>query len=582
MTTSDIRTGVDFLGQFFSGTKAEVELRAFPSKHRIFTRKPNEIAAFLTANWNEDLYFGVATRKGGGDKSHCRELAAFFADVDDADENVLKKIESFTPEPSLINFSGGGYHAYWLLKEPMNAHDSRIEPILKGISSALDGDSSCAEIARILRVPGTFNHKPEYSEPVAVFTVRESWNRRYELADFAAFAQAPASINGNKRAAAPPISDELPVGQRRPALLSIAGSMRRRGAGTEEILAALVTMNGRRCKPPLDELELKAIAEDVPSRYQPHSEAGQKNADRDLQLGSISTAELFAAQESKIDWLAWPIAAIGLGSILDAPPKLGKTRLILEAIHASHTARTFLNFATKPMRVIYVSEQSQASLAMQAREVGFTGSEPIEKLRWITREFWSRFVFAEFLEKLEKQFLVGQNYNALIFDTWHTVARLEDENAASEVNRFGNLTIDLATRNHLALALARHDRKSGGEIGMSGRSSIQLSGLVDVILHLVRIPGQSNQRKLELLGRVPGLPNHQVIELVDGIYINRGEPEDSPAAIADRVALVRDWLDAEPKLSAADIVNRFAAMATPVAISVATAKRYRAEARSKK
>jgi putative DNA primase/helicase len=252
------------------------------------------------------------------------------------------------------------------------------------------------------------------------------------------------------------------------------------------------------------------------------AEAGRK-----VQLSSLSTAELFASQEQKIVWLAWPFAAVGLSSILDGLPKMGKSRFYLEGIHASRESRIFLGQATQPMRVIYVSEQSAASLAMQVREVGFSGSEPVEELRWFTREHWSRFTYEEFLAALETEYLNGAGYNCLVMDTWHTVARLEDENSASEVNRLGNLTLDLATRQKLALSLARHDRKSGGDVGLSGRSSIQLSGLVDVILHLVRLPGQAalTQRRLQLLGRVPGLPADQVIELCENGYRNYGSVE---------------------------------------------------------
>jgi hypothetical protein len=108
MTTGDIltNTAVDFLRQFFVGTKHDIELRALPNKRRLFTRKPNEIAAFLSANNQQSLYFGVATRKGGGTAERCRELPAFFCDVDSADRDTLKRIESFAPEPSIINFSG--------------------------------------------------------------------------------------------------------------------------------------------------------------------------------------------------------------------------------------------------------------------------------------------------------------------------------------------------------------------------------------------------------------------------------------------------------------------------------------------
>jgi hypothetical protein len=161
----------------------------------------------------------------------------------------------------------------------------------------------------------------------------------------------------------------------------------------------------------------------------------------------------------------------------------------------------------------------------------------------------------DFLEHLEKEFLIKANYNTLVFDTWHTVARLEDENAASEVNRLGNLTLDVATRNRLALVLGRHDRKSGGDIGVSGRSSIQLSGLVD-----------------------PGLPNEQVIDLVNGCYENWGEPV---APNVDRAAQVAEWVEHDPGLLGKDIVERFAAMIPAVSISVATANRYKAEAKAK-
>jgi hypothetical protein len=270
-------------------------------------------------------------------------------------------------------------------------------------------------------------------------------------------------------------------------------------------------------------------------------------------LGSLSTAELFRAQATAEDWLARPILAPGLSTIVDALPKVGKTVLILEGIHASFRAKPFLGWPTKPIRAVYVSEQSSASLAVQVREVGFTGQEPAEELRWITREEWSRYVYSDFLRQLENTCLAPGNYNALVFDTWHSIARLEDENDASEVNRLGNLTIDLATRRGTALCLGRHDRKSGGEVGLSGRSSIQLSGLMDVIVHLTRGNAPS-QRKLELVGRVPGLPYAQIIELQNGEYVNWGEPGDRDAA--DEIAALDKLLAAEPTIGYRSIAVR--------------------------
>lgn len=347
----------------------------------------------------------------------------------------------------------------------------------------------------------------------------------------------------------------------------------KREARHREVQAACETfLDGR--GEPLHALELQA-------RLQSYLEAAAAGTAATSLLGSCSTAELFTAQEKNIEWMVWPFAAVGLASILDALPKLGKTVFLLHGIRASREHRHFLNFPTKPMRVIYVSEQSRASLAMQAREVGFTGDEPINELRWITREDWSRYVYTDFLLKLEKEILEPGQYNCLVIDTLHTVARMEDERDASEVNRLGNLTIDIATRNQLALALGRHDRKSGGDIGISGRSSIQLSGLVDVILHLVRVPGKATQRKLELLGRVPNLPNEQLTDLVNGVYLNWGEPKPDES-VTDRVAQVAEWIDEQPDLTGEQIVAHFANLVPAVIITERTARRYRAEAAERK
>jgi putative DNA primase/helicase len=93
---------------------------------------------------------------------------------------------------------------------------------------------------------------------------------KYTLNSFAEFLPpAPPVGSNHQHAAAPPIAEEIPEGQRRTVVLSMAGTMRRRGANPEEIFAALSAMNARRCKPPLDSHEVYAIAADVSTRYTP-------------------------------------------------------------------------------------------------------------------------------------------------------------------------------------------------------------------------------------------------------------------------------------------------------------------------
>jgi hypothetical protein len=64
------------------------------------------------------------------------------------------------------------------------------------------------------------------------------------------------------------IGATIPEGQRNDTLMSLAGTMRRRGMGAEEIEAALLVTNNKRCDPPLATDEVKKIASSV-CRYKP-------------------------------------------------------------------------------------------------------------------------------------------------------------------------------------------------------------------------------------------------------------------------------------------------------------------------
>jgi putative DNA primase/helicase len=66
------------------------------------------------------------------------------------------------------------------------------------------------------------------------------------------------------------VAGEIPSGNRNGALTSLAGTMRRRGMGEEEIFGALEITNRLRCKPPLPEEEVRQICASV-ARYEPDS-----------------------------------------------------------------------------------------------------------------------------------------------------------------------------------------------------------------------------------------------------------------------------------------------------------------------
>jgi putative DNA primase/helicase len=178
---------VEFLNHLYSFCEGKIELRALPSKHRTFCgiQDHKAIDTFCKKHARENVYFGVATRAGGGTKEHILNIPAIWIDIDFKDcpkEAAHKKLKAFPLRPSLVIESGGGYHVYWLLKEAYTKEDiEAIEAVNRQLATALYGDLNACDASRILRMPDSTNFKYGPPRPVKCILSRDV---RYDLSDF--------------------------------------------------------------------------------------------------------------------------------------------------------------------------------------------------------------------------------------------------------------------------------------------------------------------------------------------------------------------------------------------------------------
>jgi len=184
--TRSMKNTLSFFKRLFGKTNGLIEIRCLPSKERIFNRDLKKLITFIQDNMDQNVYFGAATRKGkGGSKNYALEIPALWVDIDWKDfkrgkAEAMRLLKRFPLKPSIVVFTGHGMHVYWILQKPEKA-TSEIEGYLKGLALELKGDLSATELARILRVPGTFNYK--YGEKLPV--TRSIDNAlRYDLEDF--------------------------------------------------------------------------------------------------------------------------------------------------------------------------------------------------------------------------------------------------------------------------------------------------------------------------------------------------------------------------------------------------------------
>jgi hypothetical protein len=128
-------------------------------------------------------------------------------------------------------------------------------------------------------------------------------------------------------------------GSRHSLLASLAGSMRKRGMSPEALEAALLADNLARCKPSLEEAEVREIARDI-GRHPPDELAsclyrftplGESQTEEQAPTGPVPEAICLASViEQGIEWVWHNRIPRGANSLLDGPPGVGKSFILLD------------------------------------------------------------------------------------------------------------------------------------------------------------------------------------------------------------------------------------------------------------
>lgn len=140
-----------------------------------------------------DVYFGVhptreipTTTKNGkpvrpefvrGRVDLIDQINCLFAEFDAKDfaggkDAALRHVQALPDKPTILVDSGGGYHAYWMLKSglyiEMEEQLQDAADLQRAWVAEVGGDEGSKDLARVLRVPGTVNHKYPQKPPVGI------------------------------------------------------------------------------------------------------------------------------------------------------------------------------------------------------------------------------------------------------------------------------------------------------------------------------------------------------------------------------------------------------------------------------
>jgi hypothetical protein len=407
----DVSTA-EFLCQFVNG--GYLELRAIHHRDKDAPKPQRFLSVDRLAEVNEfatqygadhDLFFGVAERATikNGTLSNCSETFAVWADIDfkhTSEEGARSQLSIFPLQPSIQVHSGGGLHLYWLLNAAYELRDNptavRFKSLLRRLAHVLKADLTAAEPARVLRIPGTTNHK--YPRPVLVeYFDSES---RFDIADFEFLPEVEDHAKDRERQEqndgqltsdkerfavmrryreylAGADEDVRQHEKRDPVTFRLAAvGCKDFGLAVDDVFAVMWDWNQFRCKPPWTEAELRQKINNA-NKYGKHplgemrdKPLGGAELEQEVEFEATSYIEFsptfLAVEDPLIEYIIPELIPRGVICLDHGDPRTMKSLAAVEKAVAAATGTPAFGIERfrplRPFRVLYSSQEDPARM----------------------------------------------------------------------------------------------------------------------------------------------------------------------------------------------------------------------------
>ena len=258
-------------------------------------------------------------------------------------------------------------------------------------------------------------------------------------------------------------------------------AIRRKAIHFGEVLVKRASDSGTELVYTLDYLQ-KAGREIVSAQYRDGVWAERK-------LPFRTAAEIETETAATVDWIASPWGAAGAITELDGKVKAaGKTSWLLAMCRAILDGEPFMGEPTSKTPIVYLTEQNSTTFRVAMERAGLLGRDDFVVLSWAdTVSARWEVVVQEAVSECKRR-----GARLLVVDTMAQFAGLHGDSENNAGNALEAIRpLQLGAAQGLGVVFSRHERKSGGEVGDSGRGSSAFGGAVDTILSLRRPEGRT-------------------------------------------------------------------------------------------
>ena len=379
------------------------------------------------------------------------------------------------PDTYTVRTGGGGQHLYFLWPQGADVRNSqsRIAPGLD-----IRGQGGYVVAPPSLHASGSryeINESAIPPAPCPHWLLSVIWEP--EAAQTRQSAPAAGAV----------ASQLIGKGGRTNRLVSLAGSMHKRGMTPEAIEAALLKENAQ-FDPPLPEEKVRAIAHDIPARYPNPADEGRANGFRLERLG-----DLLAKPEVPPDYLVDGLLVRGTVSALVAKPKVGKSTLARLLCLAVATGKEFLDRSTRQGACIYLAlEERKEEITADFRAMGADGTEAID----IHADTAPAGAISALVDLVR-----NQRPALVVIDPLFRLAHIRDEKAYAEVYAALGPLIDTARETGTHILVTHHSGKAQKADAIdSPLGSTALGGAVSTLIVLKRSDSYRSVQTVQRIG----------------------------------------------------------------------------------
>lgn len=239
-----------------------------------------------------------------------------------------------------------------------------------------------------------------------------------------------------------------------------------------------------------------------------------------------SANEIAMSTSEAVEWIVPGFVVKGGLTELGAKVKTGKTTLIMALVRAVAEGADFLGKPTVKTPTVYLTEQPISSFREAMQRSNLLRRDDVYVLLHADTGGigWPDIARAAVVE------CKRLGASLLVVDTLPHFAGLkgDSENNSGDALTAMDPLLRAATEG-IGVILVRHERKSGGDVGDSGRGSSAFAGAVDIVISLRKPAGKSKraQRLIQTVSRFSDTPPALLIELTEGGYVALGEPEEA-------------------------------------------------------